>query len=108
MYLLYSLTFCSIFPVVGDKSVLEDGVLLGAGRVVGGDVSHLAVPPNEVGTLAVQREEGQLLVPLEDVPVWRETVAMGIVCSAVCFAENVHVILYLEMLCSIFQAQRDD
>lgn len=72
-------TLCSIFSVVRDKPVLQDGVLLRAGRVVSGDVSHLTVPPDEVGTLTVQRQEWQLLVPLEDVPESKRLVSVMVV-----------------------------
>lgn len=62
------LTLCSVSSFVGDEPVLQDGVLLRAGRVVCGDVGHLAIPPDEVGALAVEWQERQLLVPLEYVP----------------------------------------
>jgi len=47
--------------------VLKDGMLLGAGRVVDGDVCDLPLAPQQVGALPVDVHDGQRLVVLERV-----------------------------------------
>jgi len=56
---------CSILALVLDNPILEGSVLLGAAGMIHRYVGHAAIFANQIGGLAVQREEGKLLVIFE-------------------------------------------
>lgn len=57
----------AVVALVVHEPVLEHGVLFGAGGMVDGNVRAATLAPEEVGALAVDRDEGQTFLALERV-----------------------------------------